>query len=942
MEVEELLGDVELDVPVALSPRTVLAMHELVASEEAFVWQLERLVQHHVPRLGQIFSAQGIAAVVRNAHVLLAAHGRLAAALAGAGHSRTALCRVLVAAAPELTALHSAYCDGHAAAAALVERARTRDAAVWAAWEREAPPERDGSRPRALGDVLIAPVQRVCRYHLLVAGLCDGTEGAAVAAAVGTMQAVAAAVDDIARRRDDESRVRTVLERMDATHPPGFLAALGPCLLVGTLDVVYYTASHPLDAYPKPPKAKHLAAFLWPTYLVLCKVHTRRARYEPRHWFPLRIVSSGVDSGVDCDPDDPDPDTCWPADAPPYGPGHVDVAPAADVFPYGIRISFARHVFELGAACAEERDIWLASIASARTGSDDADIARSNAPTPDRASREKSKSRERPKERPVERLPQPGDGPVQIGNWIVQRLDTVTTPATTVSHPGIAERLENAFLRDRTENRDRYGYGHGYGYVAASQAYPSAYSPPLTLVPPSYPPSVASMSTTPSTTPSSYGPNSTPTASTYTSTPTLARKPSFCSKIPDDARTLGPTLARSDSLSTAGSRSPSPVATSQSLIPQPQPAPGSQPIVRRPSSNARDPIISALADVISSTCREARDRATIKRKPLWVTPEEAAAQAEAAAAKSANGVMSMVRPRRMSSALVNGRPKLADAALDRKDKKKPDVRPSSSEGVAVDKTPLQRKRATIHGAMHAFPSMDSPTPESEPLSQSVPALSSMAQAAPGPISPPRSRTVSSSGSFVEGMRELLSLRRMYSKSVENMALAAIPHAPNPIYAVGAGLTNTRSHDGLARANGLAAATTTSTSTREPELYSLGAGITNTSTIGRKRIKSLRSSSGSILGSIAAFTKRRSKTGQAPLSALTFTPLSQKNQVDERAQTARSRSNEWYHPVPACRAPTRGMLGPDLYTQRTRVHPSPVAEEGRFATFGDEVYDENRY
>lgn len=369
-----------------------------------------------------------------------------------------------------------------------------------------------------------------------------------------------------------------------------------------------------------------------------------------------------------------------------------------------------------------------------------------------------------------------------------------------------------------------------------------------------------------------------------------------------------------------------------------------------------------------------------------MTPEEAQAEAAAKAANTGGGVMGMVRPRRMSSALVGGSGKKAlldSLPGDRKDKadkekdkerekKKAAARPSSSEGVVVEnpKTPLQRKRATIHGAMHSFPTMDPPSPAREPLShghsqpQQIPSTVQVVapggqvvaqqqvppsrNTAEGPISPPRSRTVSSSGSFVDGMREFLMLRRTFTKSAENVAAvqaaALAAEAPNPIYAVGAGLTNTRSEEVLAaRAKAKATSTPTLANGEDDGLYSLGAGITNTNTVKRKHKTSLRASAA---GMVAALTKRRTRSGQAPLSALTFTPLSEKEQENQaaRSQTARSRSNEWYHPVPAVRnAPNRGMLGAELYTTPAlRVQPSPVAEEGKFADFGDEVYDEERY
>lgn len=385
------------------------------------------------------------------------------------------------------------------------------------------------------------------------------------------------------------------------------------------------------------------------------------------------------------------------------------------------------------------------------------------------------------------------------------------------------------------------------------------------------------------------------------------------------------------------------------------------------------------------------------------------------------------RPRRTSSALVGRQKSLLDALPgDRsgkekekekeKEKKKAGVRSASPEGIGLEsesqgteegagveqgKTPLQRKRATIHGAMQTFPTMGPPSPAGEPERRHVRGQSHSAhghghavqvvapvrqvvhtgQAPPkpqapsaqqpsgkvnrngsnasqrGPISPPRSRTVSSSGSFADGMRELF-MRRTFIKSAENVAVtSAHANVPTPVYSVGAGLSNTRSDDGLAPHVRPKAKASSTPALADPEggLYSLGAGITNTNASPRKQKISTTSrtqgaggkNGGGFLGTLAALTKRRTRSGAAPLSALTFTPLNEKGPPagEERySQAARSRSNEWYHPVPAIRGPpNRGMLGAELYTHPAlRLQPSPVAEEGMFADFGDEVYDEERY
>ncbi|CAE6431748.1 unnamed protein product [Rhizoctonia solani] len=1324
--------------PAPPNEKTLWAMVEIVDSEDKFVGLLRRLVDVYLPRLPPVLSASGTALLARNSGMVLELHTRLASQLKAHKGNRLGLCQVLTAHASELTSLHQEFSAGHAAAKALLNRYQVRDPQIWAQWERECAdesgPETDGSRSRSFEDLLIAPIQRVCKYHLLVAGLRDGTEEPQVMDAITAMQAVAASVDEIVRVRADEDRTKVVLERMDPIPglPVGHLASLGPCVLIGTLDVVYY--AHNAQLTPaKPQKAKHLAAFLWTGYLVLCKVHTKRARYEPKRWFPLKIVppnsssltlahsnpssTNVIDSGVsDCDASSSDasplfPETSLPThqlappiiqpkkslshmrtqsqlDEPVPRLGHVQVQPSDHVFPYGIRISFSRHVFELGASCEEERDIWVRAITDARVGNelvwvdkergrgvtrskstgtivaDDTarrdksvevvrersksrergawsrsreqsregddrsrddrtvrdDRSRDDRSRDDRTVRDRDERQDRP---PLQRKKSSGalvpqDGPVQIGNWIVQRLETVTTPTgTTVSGPtshtrngseaytrssdsrstseishrdmhrseshrsdvsharnaseysapyvnpyanperlvahttgsstiGIGERLESAFLRPR--------YGHGYSYAAAQQGHahayvgpsgmgpsghagpsgyvgpsagpsgyagqahpltressqsssttlstqshasststlthyarpdprsdPSSYAPSTvahsnyarseapsnyarsevpsnyarsdappnyarseapsnyarsdhgTSAPPSnYAPSINTPSTSNSstpytsqaTTPASHGPN---LAGGYTSrfqTRSRTTESSLAANLErafitgnppalDRNTSLGADVYRTNSASTGGSRSfpPSPVATAPPALPL---AP--QQVVRRPSNHTRDPVIMALADVISSSCREARDRASVKRKPLWMTPEEAAAVAEKEREKAANGMMGMVRPRRMSSALVGNKAKTVEKDKDKekekekvgdkdKEKKKPVLtvaRPSSSEGVVSEngtKTSLQRKRATIHGGMHAFPSMGPPSPEREtqslsahghsapsqiiqpsqvvvqppppqpqpqpqPLQQPTqpppqqptqplpkpPSMHMRGASAEGPISPPRSRTVSSSGSFVDGMRDFL-LRRAFAKSAENMALPVPAHdPPNPVYTVGAGLTNTKSEEGLPRAAAAAAAKPTKAGSlpvpsQDPGLYALGAGITNTDPPPPKRKPriSLRSGSAGSAFFARLTGKRESKNGSTPLSSLTFTPMSEKDRAESlaaaRARESRSRSNEYYRRISPNQGgpPNRNMLGAELYSSPSsmRLQPSPVAEESRFSEEADE-------
>ncbi|EJF62299.1 hypothetical protein DICSQDRAFT_180170 [Dichomitus squalens LYAD-421 SS1] len=102
-----------------------------------------------------------------------------------------------------------------------------------------------------------------------------------------------------------------------------FVSSLGPCLLVGALDVVQYPVQ----------RAKYLGAFLYAGgYCILAKIPKGGRVYEPRHWFALSEVEV-----VDIEEDDPS-------------------------YPYTFRVSAYGHHLELAASCPQEKAIWMAAI----------------------------------------------------------------------------------------------------------------------------------------------------------------------------------------------------------------------------------------------------------------------------------------------------------------------------------------------------------------------------------------------------------------------------------------------------------------------------------------------------------------------------------------------------------------------------------------------------
>ena len=158
-------------------------------------------------------------------------------------------------------------------------------------------PFSDDSSRLMLRDLLIKPIQRICRYPLVLASLlgsqkptAEGDEGGGeLETALAEMKVVASGVDEATRRKAAKGRTDIVLERMEV-HPtltPSILRSLDECLLVGALDVIY---EHSIYAPLFPPvKVRYLAAFLYAGYLVLCKVKKGRV-YQPTFFMALKSV----------------------------------------------------------------------------------------------------------------------------------------------------------------------------------------------------------------------------------------------------------------------------------------------------------------------------------------------------------------------------------------------------------------------------------------------------------------------------------------------------------------------------------------------------------------------------------------------------------------------------------------------------------------------------
>ncbi|KAF8663392.1 hypothetical protein AX16_000965 [Volvariella volvacea WC 439] len=211
-------------------------------------------------------------------------------------------------------------------------------------------------RRLTFSDYLIKPIQRICKYPLLLDQLKPGKAiqilsttrsnlDVIVDSAAQAMRHVAASVDEARRRQDVAIQSSLIVSRISLPASsvlnrspvdvltPGFLVSLGTCMLAGSLEVVHLHVGHGVGNTHL--KAKYLGAFLYSGgYLILVKVSKSKV-YEPRHWFSL----------ADFELNDIDEDEAW--------------------MPWSFRLSCKGHMFELAASCHREKIMWLDALREA-------------------------------------------------------------------------------------------------------------------------------------------------------------------------------------------------------------------------------------------------------------------------------------------------------------------------------------------------------------------------------------------------------------------------------------------------------------------------------------------------------------------------------------------------------------------------------------------------
>ncbi|KAG8683596.1 hypothetical protein FRC11_013328, partial [Ceratobasidium sp. 423] len=199
--------------------KTLLAMDDLVLGEHMLVSQLDRLVNHYLRHLPCGSSETKLSMFSRSACSLLELHTRIETQLRANQRNRSSMCRILVSHASQLTTLHSEFHSNYLSAKAFIDQEQTNSPQPWATWRKEraskCPPEEDGSLPRSLEALMIAPIQRAFGYFGIVSEFRDGANDSEVENAVVVMQTVAASIDKAVRTHENQERARVSFENID-------------------------------------------------------------------------------------------------------------------------------------------------------------------------------------------------------------------------------------------------------------------------------------------------------------------------------------------------------------------------------------------------------------------------------------------------------------------------------------------------------------------------------------------------------------------------------------------------------------------------------------------------------------------------------------------------------------------------------------------------------
>ncbi|KAI9275350.1 hypothetical protein BY458DRAFT_546317 [Sporodiniella umbellata] len=318
------------------------AIEELLQTERDYVDDLSHLSEVCLQVLNRQpwISSNHKITIKRNIDDILSFHLDLINSLNAIRYNGSMIAKTLLDQISHFS-LYKQYCEMHSEAWSLVSVYRNRS--EWANFIKECSTQdttEDDSLPNQhkrlhFEDYLIKPIQRICRYQLLIKEIARYTsthspEYDLWTALLSEMQDIVLEVDNLKFQRDMKERTDRFIERLEGDWRINkkHVARLGHFLVAGAIEVTYSALGQSVS------KAKYLGCIVFPTYMIMVRPK-KVTNYEPKHWFPLKMAE--LENLEDIE-------------------GQTE---------HSFIIRCKKHSFVLSATCTQEKQMWVKKIQDA-------------------------------------------------------------------------------------------------------------------------------------------------------------------------------------------------------------------------------------------------------------------------------------------------------------------------------------------------------------------------------------------------------------------------------------------------------------------------------------------------------------------------------------------------------------------------------------------------
>ncbi|KAI7893499.1 Dbl homology domain-containing protein [Mucor mucedo] len=334
--------------------KKVHAMEELLQTERDYVHDLTHLVQVCLEVLfrQQWISSKHKSIIARNSFDILQFHKHFIVSFdAALAENWSCVAKTFIDQMSSFS-LYKHYCDMHAEAWALTTEYRDRP--EWNHFLRECALINSFSIPLNLNllndsimqqqqqkklhfqDYLIKPVQRICRYQLLIKEILrytppQSTEYDLWNIALDRIQGIVTEIDHCKFIRDRKERTDKFIARLDGGDwriSKKYVAQLDSLLMAGGIEVTYSALGQSVS------KPRYLGCFLFRSYIIMVRPK-KITSYEPKHWFPLKMTD------------------------------FEDLNDIEGQREHAFVLRCKKHTFAFSASCWQEKQLWVKQIGEA-------------------------------------------------------------------------------------------------------------------------------------------------------------------------------------------------------------------------------------------------------------------------------------------------------------------------------------------------------------------------------------------------------------------------------------------------------------------------------------------------------------------------------------------------------------------------------------------------